>query len=295
MEYNSMLPDIPSNMSEVTLKKGFDDFHEDTVCSNTDFVVRHLVRPAVEATFHAYIRNCTPKSEQILVNQWSLCTPEHDFNCESVYSYTSQCKSYRESSHCGYTTTTSKSSSMDRLMEDSSGVLLLVGLVFIGVLLGVASTVAVCLMCPQTHRWANSKLRNTPEYEAKTRASVTSDYYTAIHDNNVTLQLRPVRSPDLPSNTDTSRQRRPSTQRDFDDPNYVEPATRASPSPHPGFQPGAADDSSHVNGPGETYEPLTRNNTHNQSHNYAHIDPMAPCTPGSPDNEHSYFVLEKST
>ena len=41
---------------------------------------------------------------------------------------------------------------MSDVMEDPAAVGLLVGLVFIGILIGVASTVAVCLICPSVHR-----------------------------------------------------------------------------------------------------------------------------------------------
>ena len=83
-----------------------------------------------------------------------------------------------------------------------------------------------------------------------------------------------------------------SALRDFDDTNYTDPVTRVPISQFSGVQPGTPEDFPEINEHDETYEPLSRNNTHNQSHNYAHINQNAPCSPGS---EHSYFVLEKAT
>lgn len=41
---------------------------------------------------------------------------------------------------------------MKGVMENPAGVALLVGLVLMGILIGVATTVAVCLICPGVHR-----------------------------------------------------------------------------------------------------------------------------------------------
>lgn len=125
--------------------------------------------------------------------------------------------------------------------------------------------------------------------------------------NNVTLKLRsinttmpdssttPTMQPLQPSSTTPTMQpMQPSSPHGFEDPTYLDSdahPTARGPSSHY-FQNNSEtpEESPYM----ETYEHLSRDDSRNKSHKYAHMEAMSP-TPSSPDTEHSYFVLEKST
>jgi hypothetical protein len=110
------------------------------------------------------------------------------------------------------------------------------------------------------------------------------------------LQIRPPPHTPVSTSSSSGDKSQPLTRlsanHDFEDTNYTDPAALETRTPYFGVQPGTSEEFPEINEADETYEPLSRNNTNNQSHNYAHIDQKSPT---SPTSEHSYFVLEKPT
>ena len=42
---------------------------------------------------------------------------------------------------------------IEQMVDQTEGLLLLIGILLLGILIGVASAVAVCLICPKIHRY----------------------------------------------------------------------------------------------------------------------------------------------
>ncbi|XP_052779052.1 uncharacterized protein LOC128216509 isoform X2 [Mya arenaria] len=275
------------------------DEHSGTSICSSDFLARHALLPMVEASVRAFLTTCASPGESLIVPDWSLCGERDSFNCTYVHMYTDNCMRLRESydQGCKVASTpriapTDGPTGMEALMSETSGVLLLVGLVVLGVLIGATATIAACLIWPGMHRWANSKLRS--EKDAPRQSTVNSYYDDIDHQKaRSAMQLQPL--PKTPSDTLTAIK------------HTSTPAHHPLPRPH--IQSGiehrlpSADDPVHRHSSTDStslgsrdqspYEGMTRGGPTEDYHQYAAIQPLSPGNLVTTESEHSYFVLEK--
>lgn len=177
-----------------TLPPGFgndaDSFNASFICSDEDFLSRVLIRPRVVATIHAFINACVPKTEIIVPETWDLCTESETFDCNSILKYTLSCQAARQLPNCrNWSAPAPPPCGLNQMMDHSEGVLLLVGILLLGILIGLASTVAVCLIFPKIHSWMLSKVQTTVEIS---RERSFKTHYSDIDDEKVVrIQQRP--------------------------------------------------------------------------------------------------------
>lgn len=261
--------------SSVGLGHGFEI---ENICRSVEFVARHVIGPVAEATILAYFKNCTPEFKPFLPDPWFLCTPEHDFNCEPLQKFTRQCKAQGEA---GDHTTVNPEVSED-IMREGTGVLLLLTSLILGVLLGVVSTIIVCVLCPNTHKWTLAKLQSCKPSAKNDRKCLCSEHYAAVDEQKDCVDLKPQ-----VSNEDHSQ--RIQFRRACKDGDMNNTPALITMSHNPGSQ---FDTSG--NGAISVYETVSNGCTRSQSHKYADIGPVSPLSTTS-ESEHAYFVLQKTS
>lgn len=156
------------------------EFNASLVCRSQD----DLFKSRVVATVHTFLDACVPSSKTILSDSWDLCTPTGTFDCTDVLKYTSICQFAKQSTRCSSPIPPSPPArcGIEQMVDQTEGLLLLIGILLLGILIGVASAVAVCLICPKIHSWMHSKLQTKIEI---TREMSYDTDYTDIDDRMV--------------------------------------------------------------------------------------------------------------
>lgn len=290
MKADSYTDDSLNGTDLVGVVQGLDN-NVQIVCRSTEFLVRHVITPAAEATIQAYIQNCTSEFDPYLPDRWFLCSDGDEFNCDPIHKYVQQCKtnSNKQRLICGAECPVS----LAQAMSEPSVVLLLVGLLVTGIILGVLSTVIVCLMCPTTYKWATDKLQCFG-FATKVQEPLQCGYYAADRQARNNLQAREL--------TEKGASSQSNKHSDFGDPTYLDSDFHNNSSAsifagNPGIPSGTSQESPYANTaePSHTYETLDNGteNMRQKSHKYSKIDPISPISTAS-DTDHSYFVLEKT-
>lgn len=173
-----------------------EDFNASIICSDQDLLSRVVVRPRVVASIHAFINACVPRTEEILPETWQLCTESETFDCEAIFNYTSMCQRSRQLPKCPTSTHPPPPApcGLNQMMDHTDGVLMLVGILILGILIGLASTVAVCLIFPKIHSWMLSKVQTKVEIS---RERSYKTHYSDIDEEKV------IRISQQPSNDTT--------------------------------------------------------------------------------------------